>query len=111
MLDRIEHSQAGIGTVARHQDDLDTRTSQAGVKTEQLLDQWERVAGLQGFFLVFDLVFAVSLHTFGQVDLVAVAQVEQRPRRNRQHQLVAQSLCHGVPPNQRLCRSIKLNAW
>ena len=43
---------------------------------------------------MLDLVFAISLHAFGQVDFVTFAEVEQRPRRNRQHQFVTQSLCH-----------------
>ena len=83
MLDRIEHAQAGVGTVARHQHHFDAGPAQAGVKAQELLDQREGIAGLEGFFLVLDLVLAVSLYPFGQVDLVTVTQVEQCTRDRR----------------------------
>jgi len=89
VLNRVKYTQASVGTVARYEHHFNPGTTQAGVEAQQLFDQREGVAGLKDFFLVFDLVFAVGLHPLSEIDLVAVAQVEQGPRRNRQHQFVA----------------------
>ena len=80
MLDRVEHPQSGVGTVARHQHHLDPGAAQAGVEVQQFPDQREGIAGLENLFFVVDLIFTVGLHTFGQVNPVAFAEVEQRPR-------------------------------
>src|SRR3546814_6428369 len=37
MMNRVEHSQAGVGAVARYQNHLDPRTPQVLVETQQLL--------------------------------------------------------------------------
>ncbi|MNP35585.1 hypothetical protein D3C76_1289240 [compost metagenome] len=98
MVDRVEHAQAGVGAVARHQDHLDPGAAQVGIEGEEFLHQREGVTGLEDFVFVFDLILPVGLDATRQVDLVAFAQVEQRPRRNRQHQLVVYGLRHPLPP-------------
>ncbi|MNE71491.1 hypothetical protein D3C80_1673680 [compost metagenome] len=98
MVDRIEHAQTGVGTVARHQHHLDPGLAQAGIEVEQLLHQGEGIARLEDFVFVFDLILPVRLDATGQIDLMAVTQVEQRPRRNRQHQSVVYPVCHAYSP-------------
>ncbi|MNY63820.1 hypothetical protein D3C86_2008370 [compost metagenome] len=47
---------------------------------------------------MFDLILAIGFNAARQIDLVAFAQVEQRPRGNRQHQFVIDSLGHAPSP-------------
>ena len=49
--------------------------------------QRKGIARGQYFIFMFDLVLPVRLDPLGQVHLMAIAQVEQGPRRNGQHQL------------------------
>ncbi|MNM93908.1 hypothetical protein D3C81_1062960 [compost metagenome] len=94
VLDRVEHPQPGIGAVARDKDDLDLGALDRCIQPEQLLHQHEGIAGPQDFILVGDLILAVRLDPFALVYLMAFPQIEQRPRGNRHHQLVAQPLAH-----------------
>ncbi|MCY1514289.1 hypothetical protein D9M68_488200 [compost metagenome] len=98
VLDGIERAQAGVGAVARHQDDLHPRLAELLVQAEQFLHQRIGITGLQHLVLVLDLVLAVGFYAFRLVDPMAFVQVEQRPRGNRQYQLVIQPLAHGGPP-------------
>ncbi|MNN84389.1 hypothetical protein D3C81_2015450 [compost metagenome] len=94
MLDRVEHPQPGIGAVARYQYHLDPVLAQPSVETEQLFHQQEGIAGAEDFVLMVDLVLTVVLDALIQINPVAFAQVEQRPRRNRYHQLIRQTFPH-----------------
>ncbi|MNP55591.1 hypothetical protein D3C76_1502500 [compost metagenome] len=69
-----------------------------GIEVQEFLHQREGVTGLEYFFFVFNLILPVGLDTTRQIDLVAFTQVEQRSRRNRQHQLVVYGLWHPLPP-------------
>lgn len=99
MFNRVEHPQAGVGTVTRHQHHLDPRPTQAGIQAQELLHQWKSIAWLKYLVLVLDLIVPIGLDTLGQIDLVAFAQVEQSTRRDCHHQFAIQSLCHTAPPS------------
>jgi hypothetical protein len=84
VLDGVEDAQAGVTRVARQQDHLDRRHV-AGqlVEAQQFLHQREGNAGLQDVVLVVDLEGAVSVEAVALEQGVAVAQIEQRPGRDR----------------------------
>ncbi len=78
MFNRVEHPQAGVGTVARHQHHLDPRPPQAGIQAQELLHQWKSIARLEDLILVLDLILPIGFDALGQIDLMAFTQVEQR---------------------------------
>ncbi|MNF66275.1 hypothetical protein D3C84_480620 [compost metagenome] len=94
VLDRIERAQAGIGAVARHQNHLHPRLAQSTVQPQQLLDQGESVTWHENLVLMFDLIAAIGFDPLPLIHTMTLAQIEQRPRGNRQHQLVAHSRAH-----------------
>ncbi|MCY1175026.1 hypothetical protein D9M73_152460 [compost metagenome] len=98
VVNRVEHPQPGIGAVARHQNHLDPGAAEAVVEVQEFLHQRKSIAGLKDFVFVFDLILPVGFDAARQIDLVAFAQIKQRPRRNRQHQLVVNCLWHALPP-------------
>ncbi|MNP28775.1 hypothetical protein D3C76_1217660 [compost metagenome] len=79
VLDGVEGAQAGVGAVARHQDDFHPRLAKRLVQAQELFHQGIGVAGGQHLVLVVDLVLAVGLDAFRLIDPVALVQVEQRP--------------------------------
>ena len=89
VLDGIEHPQARVGAVARQQDHLDVLLV-GTVDGQQLLDQRERGAGRQDLVLVLDLVAMVGGDAGLGVDVVALGEVEQRARRDRDDELVGE---------------------
>ena len=97
MVNRVEHPQAGVGAVARHQNHLDPRAAEATVEAQELFHQREGIARREDFVFVFDLILPIGFDAARQVNLVAFAQVEQGPRRDRQHQFVIDVLGHAFP--------------
>lgn len=97
VLNRIEDPQSGIGAVARYQNNLNACLLQARVEAQQLLHQRKSIPRCQHLVLMIDLVLAIGLDALALVDAMTFAQVEQRPRGNRQYQLVTQSLAHESP--------------
>src|SRR5690606_23740844 len=77
-----------ISRVARKQDDLHTRGlgCRTLVEGQQLAHQWERDAGLEHVVLVGALVLGIGLDALALEQLVAVLQVEQRARGDRDDQ-------------------------
>jgi len=97
MIDRIEHPQAGVGTVARHQNHLDPGAAKATVEVEQFFHQRKGIARREDFVFVLDLILPIGFDAARQVDLVTLAQIEQGTGRNRQHQFVIDVLGHAFP--------------
>ena len=89
VLDRVERAQAGVGAVARHQNHLDALLLEGAVQRQEFFHQGKGITGGEYLVLMLNLVLAIGLDALAFINLVAVAQVEQRPRGNRQHQFVA----------------------
>ena len=89
VLNRVEGAQAGVGAVARDQNHLDALLLEGAVQRQEFFHQGKGIAGGEYLVLMLDLVLAIGLDALAFINLVAVAQVEQRPRGNRQHQFVA----------------------
>lgn len=53
--------------------------AQAGIEVQEFFHQREGITWLENLFFVLDLVLPISLNALGQVHLVTVTQVEQRP--------------------------------
>ena len=66
---------------------------------QMMMAQLESIAGGEDFVFVLDLILPIGFNAARQIDLVALAQVEQGARRNRQHQFVIDVLGHAFPPH------------
>ncbi len=89
VLDRVEDAQAGVGRIARQQDDLDARRlRRERVEAQQLLHERKRDARREQVVLVRDLVARIGIEALVLEQRVAVAEVEQRARRDRDDELV-----------------------
>ncbi|MNZ60704.1 hypothetical protein D3C78_787780 [compost metagenome] len=96
MLDRVEHPQAGIGAIARHQHDFNPWLAEMGIEPQQLLHQRKSITGLQHFVFVLDLILTVGFDPLRQIQAMAFTQVEQGSRGDGDHQFIAEALAHGL---------------
>ena len=89
MLDRVEDAQPGVAGIARQQNHFDRRHAAAQlVQAEQFLHQRKGHARLQDVVLVLNLEAAVGVQPIALEQRVAVAEVEQGTRGNRDDQAV-----------------------
>ena len=94
VLDRVEDAQAGIGGIARQQDDLDPRRAAIGAggalrsSASSLRTSGNAMPGREQVVLVGALEGAVGVDAFALEQRVAVFQVEQRARGDRDGQRV-----------------------
>jgi hypothetical protein len=91
VLDRVEHAKPRVGAVARQQDHLDVLLRQA-IQPQQLRDERERRPGREQLVLVLDLVAVVAFDAELRVDAVALGEVEQRARADRDDELADEAL-------------------
>ena len=97
MVDGIEDPQAGVGTVAAHDDDLHQPVFVQGVQAQKGLHQGECGALGQQILLVADLIFLVGGHALLLEDAVLRLQIEQRPGADADDQRVFQIIGHKFP--------------
>ncbi len=84
VLDRIEDAKARVGGVARQQDHLDMRRfGRRAVQAQQLLHERKRDAGREQLVLARDLVARERIDALALEQRVALAEIEQRARRDR----------------------------
>jgi hypothetical protein len=87
VLDGIEHTQTGVGAVARHQHHFHARMGGAiRIQGQQLVHQIKRNAGLQQFIFMQALIRFEDFQTLLLEHAVACIQIKQCPRRDRHHE-------------------------
>ena len=94
MADGVKNSQPGIGAIPRQKNDFNVLPTRF-IQAEQFARQLKGNARLQQIIFVINLVPLIRLDAVGLVHRMALTQVKQRPRRNRNDQPVIDLRCHG----------------
>ena len=85
VTNRVENPQPSIGAIAREKDHLNARGLDEFIEIKQFVHKTESIARSKWLVLVGDLILLISLEALLFKDLMALAEIEQGARRNRDH--------------------------